>query len=81
MKVKDNFFNKEKTFIEKSTGQERQIPADWRKLHIGGMKILAFKGEFLTAEEAAAFDDKAREYYLEEVKPKAKAKPKKEETK
>ena len=81
LKMKDKFFNKEKTFIDKSSGTAKVIPADWRKLHIGRMKILAFKGEVLTAEEAAAFDDKAKAYYLESVKPKSKTKSKKEETK
>lgn len=61
---KDEIFNKEKTFINKKTGVEEKIPADWRNLHVGGQAITLHKGVELTKEQSKAFDKDAKSYYL-----------------
>ena len=67
-KIKDDFFTKLKTYIEKSSRQEKQIEADWINLVIGGVKITAFKGVQLTKNQLAAFDKEAKAYWLESTK-------------
>ena len=67
-KVKDQFFNKLKTYIEKATSQEKQIEVDYLSLNIGGVAIIAFKGVALTKAQIAGFDEKAKAHWLESIK-------------
>lgn len=67
-KVKDEYFSKIKTYIEKSSKQEKQIEADWLNLHVGGVPIVAHKGQPLTKTQLQAFDKEAKEFWLESIK-------------
>jgi hypothetical protein len=67
-KIKDEFFDKKKTYIDKQSRTEKEIEADWFNLHVGGMKITAFKGKALTKKQLAAFNKEAKDYYLVKIK-------------
>ena len=65
--MKAQFFDKTKTFIEKDTGLLKEVPANWRKLHLKGTPVLCYEGQPLTKNELACFDKEAKDYYLEIV--------------
>ena len=67
-KMKDEFFNKTKTFIEKDTGLVKEGAANWRNIHLGGKKVVCFEGKELTKEELSAFNSDAKKHYLEKIK-------------
>lgn len=66
--IKEKHVNKVKTYIEKKTGLQKEFEADWRKLVVNGNHLTLFKGQPLTKSQLSLFDDKAREYWLEEIK-------------
>ncbi len=66
--MKEEHFNKTKTFIEKDTGLVKEVPANWRKLHLNGTAIVCYEGQPLTQNELSCFNKEAKEYYLEKVK-------------
>lgn len=66
--MKAEHFNKTKTFFEKDTGLVKEVPANWRKLHLNGTPILCYEGQPLTKNELACFNKEAKEYYLEILK-------------
>ena len=67
-KMKDEFFDKTKTFIDKDSKEVKEGAANWRNLHLGGKRVVCFEGKELTNSELSAFDNAAKEYYLEKVK-------------
>lgn len=72
-KVKDDHFDKYKSFIDKKDGLYKEIEADWRSLSIGGVQMTVHQGFELTKEQLIAFNDKAKDYWLEKVSKKKAA--------
>jgi hypothetical protein len=65
--MKAEFFDKTKTFIEKDTGLVKEVPANWRKLHLSGTAVLCYEDKPLTKDELSCFSKEAKEYYLEAI--------------
>ena len=68
LKIKDKFFDKEKTFLDKKTKNVSTIDADWRNLHIGGKAHVFKKGVAISKLQLQYFDKDAQAYWLESVK-------------
>ena len=67
-KLKDSFFDKTKTYIEKGTKLEKEFDANWRHLNIGGQQMTLFEGVVLTKSQLAVFDKEAKAYWLDTPK-------------
>lgn len=63
-KPKDSLFCKEKTYIDRKSGQQRFIEADWLNIHVGGQAVVLHKGVNVLKTILAAFNDDAKAYYL-----------------
>ncbi len=63
--MKSEHFTKTKTFIEKDTGLVKEVPANWRKLHLSGNAVVCYEGQPLTKKELSFFNKEAKEYYLQ----------------
>jgi len=66
-KLKDKFFDKVKSYIDAKSKQAKELEANWRKLVVGGTKIVAFQGQPLTNEQLKAFDKDAKDYFLDKA--------------
>lgn len=68
-KMKDvHFEDKFITYLDKTTKIQGTIPATFRRLVIARTKIVCHKGEFLSKNDAACFNEAAKEFWLEEIK-------------
>ena len=63
----DSLFVKYKTFIIRSTGEQKELLAGWRKYNIKGRNVVLIKGEEVSKEVVKLFGEKA-ELYLEKIK-------------
>ena len=54
--------------MKNKEGQEQTLDADWRHLHLGGFKVILFKGVALSKEQLGHFDKDAQTHYLEDRK-------------
>ena len=63
-----HFEDKFITYLDKTTKIQGTIPATFRRLVIARTKIVCHKGEFLSKNDAACFNEAAKECWLEEIK-------------
>lgn len=67
-KIKDEFFGLTKTFIDKKSKTVQEIDVDFRKICINNVHMVVFKDKALTIEQLSNFNDKAKAFWLEEIK-------------
>lgn len=72
-KVKDEFFDKEKSYYDRTSKQAKTTEVFFRNLHVGGQAIVAYLGEPITKNELASFDADAKKHWLTSIGKKAKA--------
>jgi hypothetical protein len=66
-KVKENHFNKVKTYIDAKSKEVKTIEVDFINIHVG-IPMVLYKDIALTTEQLSHFDEENKAYWLEAIK-------------
>lgn len=69
-KIKDEHFNKTKTYIDRKSKQQQELEADWRNININGQQMVVYKGQPLTKKQYRAFEVSAADLDVEKERKK-----------